>query len=126
MQGRVTLVGYVEGPALQFVTIQFEDGRVPFVEFLDSLEWRDQAMVADRFHKIAVSGLEWLSVSSRSVGSGVYELRHPRQLRIFWMRYGQSVVLLLGGVKKNVGPRQQSVAIEASIRLAKQVKGEMP
>lgn|GEM_PF-2821615 len=118
MPTRTTVRQYIAGPAVQLLVAQVEDDRIPLFEFLNSPQPKDRSAVIDRLHLVAESGLEWLMRNSSAVGSGVYELRHPRDVRIFWSRRGQRIVLLLGGVKKDAGPRGQSAAIASSIHLA--------
>jgi putative component of toxin-antitoxin plasmid stabilization module len=115
------LVEYLSGPAVRLVAVEIE-GRVPFLDFLDALQQRQRSGVIDRLQAVTQAGIQWLEVNSRSVGPSVYELRSPRDVRVFWMRRGQTVVILLGGLKKNIGRRGQTRAIEASVQLAQKVK----
>jgi hypothetical protein len=95
-----------------------EAGHCPFDEFYFGLTGRDQAAVVARLKIAASGGVEWLYKNSRHVGRGVYELRQPRHLRVFWVRLGLEELVLLGGTSKNVSRAEQTRHIERAQRQA--------
>lgn len=118
----VDIPGLNRPTALILRGTQDSSGKVSFLEFFESLGPSDQTALASRLQMVALFGWSWLRSNSRSVGQGVYELRQPRPLRSFWMRYGESSIVLLGGLAKNRGPREQSRAIGRARDLAALVR----
>jgi putative addiction module killer protein len=101
---------------MELIAYETEAGRVPFNEWLESLDRVARARVG-----VAIKRLESGNLSStKSVGSGVFEFRidFGPGYRIYFGQDGQEIVLLLTGGDK---PRQQR-DIDAAIILWNQYK----
>ncbi|HBK07033.1 MAG TPA: addiction module killer protein [Acetobacteraceae bacterium] len=87
-------------PVIELLRYQQEDGREPFTDWITAL--RDKvaaARIRVRLHQIEAGNFG----DSKSVGGGVAELRVPigPGYRVYFGRYGSTVVILLcGGDKK--------------------------
>lgn len=83
----------------EIIAYETESGKIPFDEWLDSLDVTEVALVArriDRFRKGNFGDHE-------PVGEGVYEARihEGPGYRIYYSKIGKTIVLLLyGGIKR--------------------------
>ncbi len=101
---------------MKLIAYQTETGRIPFDEWLESLD-----RVARARAGVAIKRLESGNLSNtKSVGSGVFEFRidFGPGYRIYFGQDGQEIILLLTGGDK----RRQQRDIDAAIILWNQYK----
>jgi putative addiction module killer protein len=85
-----------------------EEGRVPFREWLKDLRDREaRARIRIRFNRLRLGNFG----DTKSVGQGVSELRisHGPGYRVYYARYGNTIVILLHGGDK--GSQSRDIAL---------------
>ena len=98
--------------------LQLKSGRVPFDDWLDSLDCRTQAVVTARITRLRSGNLG----DFKSVGGGVLELRidFGPGLRVYFGRRSRDIVILLAGGDK----RTQGRDIKSAQRLWSEYENE--
>lgn len=108
---------------LELFVLVHDDGECPFDEFVVSLGEREGIELAARLESVAVGGWIWMRSQSRQARPNLFELRRPADIRVLWTRQGQNRLILLGGFKKNIGRKQQTLAIEKADRAVRRLSG---
>jgi putative addiction module killer protein len=95
---------------LKIERYQSVNGRVPFEEWLDSLDTRQKIAVNRRIY--VLEGQDHFG-DCRSLQGGLFELRLlGLGLRVYFARAGSMIVLLLGG--SNKGSQQRAIRLARS------------
>ncbi|MEB3175328.1 MAG: type II toxin-antitoxin system RelE/ParE family toxin [Cyanobacteriota bacterium] len=86
-----------------------EDGRIPFAQWLDSLQdLKAKARIAQRLDRVTLGNLG----DYKPVGRGVYELRidYGPGYRVYFAQMGKTIILLLCGGDKKTQTRDIELA----------------
>jgi putative addiction module killer protein len=87
----------VESSTRELISYQKSNGESPFEDWLDHLEYIDQARIRARLNRVRLGNFGL----AKSVGEGVSELKFDSGYRIYYGLEGNKIViLLLGGTKK--------------------------
>jgi phage-related protein len=106
------------------VLFKEDDGRVPFLEWLDTLEEKARDKCVVKIERLAEMGHELRRPEADFLRDGIYELRTKRghvQYRILYFFHGNVAAVVSHGLAKEdtVPPREIEHAIERRNRFLK-------
>ncbi|MCH7970365.1 MAG: type II toxin-antitoxin system RelE/ParE family toxin [Chloroflexi bacterium] len=109
---------------LEIVMYVRSNGSCPAIDSIEKFEDPIRRKVLSRLVNFAMHGLNVARSQSRVVRTGMYELKHPPEIRVLWAGYGKNRIVVLSANKKPSNTKAQTRQIDQAVTWFNQLRSE--